>query len=164
MKKPTNFLVYCGSPGIGKTHLCAAMMDWIIKNYGSNWRYWKENDLLKSLRESMERMQGDYLDILKYMIDSDFLIIDDVGSSTKKSEWREEILFEILDSRYNSMKPTIVTSNFTQKDFLNNYHPRVHSRLFSKENTIIEILDGVDFRLQELAKIENKIENFKKDT
>ncbi len=110
----------------------------------------------------MDSIKGDYLDVLKYMIDDEFLILDDVGSSTKQTEWREEILFEILDYRYNTMKPTIITSNFAGEDFKKNYHSRVHSRLFSNENTIIEIPNGVDFRLEQLSKMENKIEGYKK--
>lgn len=158
LEKPQNFLVYCGSPGIGKTHLCASLVEWMMKSYGFNWRYYTEDKLLKELRTSMDTVRGDYLDVLKYMIDDDFLIVDDIGSSTKHTEWREEILFAILDSRYNSMKPTVFTSNFCQKEFKEKYHHRIHSRLFSTENTIIEIEKGVDFRLIEKSKIENKIE------
>jgi len=158
MKNPKDFLVYCGSPGIGKTFLCAALTEWAFNKFGNDWRYWKENDLLKKLRDSMDSMQGDYLDVLKYMVDAEFLIIDDIGSSTKQSDWREEVLFAILDQRYNTKKPTMFTSNYGQKEFLEKYHKRVHSRLFSNDNTIIEIPNGVDFRLEELSKIENKIE------
>lgn len=150
MNKPTNFLVYCGSPGIGKTYLCAALTEWAMQNFNYEWRYWTENALLKHLRDSMESTKGDYLDALKYMIDDEFLILDDVGSGVKVNEWREEILFALIDYRYNTMQPTIITSNFSQKEFLQKYHQRVHSRLFAKENTIIEILDGVDYRLQVL--------------
>ena len=158
MSKPTNFLVYCGSPGIGKTYLCAALTEWAIKNYGANWRYWTENALLKKLRDSMDSMKGDYLDLLQYMIDADFLILDDVGSGVKVNEWREEVLFALVDYRYNTMKPTIVTSNFSEKQFLEKYHARVHSRLFAKDNTIIEILDGVDCRLQIMSQPGYKFE------
>jgi DNA replication protein DnaC len=163
MDKPKNFLVYCGSPGIGKTYLCAALTGWAFDKFGQNWRYWKENDLLKKLRESMDTMQGDYLDVLKYMIDADFLILDDIGSSTKQSDWREEVLFAVIDYRYNNLLPTMFTSNYSQAEFTEKYHKRVHSRLFSNDNIIIEIHDGVDFRLQELSKMENKIEGFKKE-
>jgi DNA replication protein DnaC len=161
LNKPTNFMVYCGGPGIGKTHLCAALVPWALEKFRYNWRYWTENDLFKRLRQDMDRYQGDYMDNLKHLIDDDFLIIDDVGSSVKSTEWREEILFALLDKRYNSMQPTMITSNFLQKEFLEKYHSRIHSRLFSNDNIIIEIADGVDFRLQELSKLENKIENHK---
>jgi DNA replication protein DnaC len=129
-----------------------------MKTFGNDFRYWKENNLLKGLRDSMENVQGDYLDVLKYMIDSEFLILDDVGSSVKLTEWREEILFETIDYRYNHLKPTMITSNFCSEDFKKIYHNRIYSRLFSIENTIIEIPHGVDFRLQNLSKLSNKIE------
>jgi len=44
------------------------------------------------------------------------------------------------------MLPTIITSNYSIEEFKEIYHKRVASRLFSKENTVIEILDGEDFR------------------
>jgi len=158
MQKPCNFLVYCGSPGIGKTYLCASLVEWAMKTFNSDWRYWTENAILKQLRDSMESTKGDYLDALKYMIDAEFLILDDVGSGVKVNEWREEIFFNIVDYRYNTMKPTLITSNFTEKEFLHKYHARVHSRLFSKDNIIIEILDGIDYRLAVMSEPGYKIE------
>ena len=140
-------MIYCGNSGIGKTNLCASLMEWALKTFGHNFRYWTENALLKRLRDSMDSMKGDYLDALQFLIDSELLILDDVGSSVKVNEWREEIFFSIVDARYNSLLPTIITSNFTEKEFLQKYHARVHSRLFAKENTIIEITDGIDYRL-----------------
>lgn len=163
MKKPTNFLVYCGSPGIGKTFLCAALTEWIMINFHEDWRYFTENEILKRLRNSMDNEKGDYLDSLKYMLDVEFLIIDDLGSSVKASDWREEILFAMLDQRYNSMKPTIITSNYSALEFYNKYHHRIYSRLFSQENTIIEIPDGVDYRLQVRSDPNYKIEEKKNE-
>ncbi len=159
MEKPTNFLVYCGNPGLGKTYLCSCLIEWVMKRYGNDWRYWKEYNLLEKLRSSMDNQKGDYLQILKYMIDCEFLMIDDVGGTGKLTDWREEILTAIVDSRYDSMKPTVITSNFCQNEFLEKYHARIHSRIFAKENTIIEIPNGVDFRLEDMSKVEYKIEN-----
>lgn len=144
MKNPKNFLVFCGNPGIGKTYLCACLTEWAMTNF-TFWKYWNESELLKRVRNSMKEGSGDYLSVLKLLIDDDFLMIDDVGS-TGVNEWREEILFDAVDERYNSMKPTIFTSNFTVEEFKNNYHERISSRLFAKENIIIEIHDGIDMR------------------
>lgn len=154
-------LIYCGNTGVGKTYLCAAMTEWAQKTFGPNWRYFKEGQLLTKLRDSMSTMQGDYQQVLKYMIDADLLIYDDVGS-TKYTDWREEVFFELVDTRYNSMKPTIITSNLSEKQFLERYHGRVHSRLFSKENIVIENMEGMDLRLQILSDLENKVENYQK--
>jgi DNA replication protein DnaC len=144
LEAPKHFLLYCGNPGIGKTHFCASLTAWAMKNFTS-WRYWDESQLLKRVRSSMEDFKGDYLQTLKLLIDDPLIIIDDIGS-TGLNEWREEIFFDLLDERYNTMEPTVLTSNFSVAEFKKLYHPRICSRLFSAENTIVEILDGVDMR------------------
>lgn len=131
-----NFLVYCGSPGIGKTYLCSALIPWIVRKYPC-FRYYNERELLRKVRESFDQSSGDYLTILKYLIDDPFIMIDDIGSE-KYTEWREEVLFETIDQRYNSMLPTVFTSNFTKDQMKKIYHPRLSDRLFASENTVIE--------------------------
>ena len=84
------------------------------------------------------------------MIDDEFVIYDDL-SSTGVTEWRKEIVFEMIDYRYSSMKPTIITTNLTPAEIKQTYHERVLSRMFAKENTII-IIDGKDNRKTECNK------------
>lgn len=141
MKKPKNFLVYCGSAGIGKTYFASALAEWYIQKFNFV-RYWKEDAMLNRCRKSINNYSyGDYNEELKYMLDDDFIILDDIGS-TGRTDWREEILFSAIDFRYNSMKPTVITSNLLQEDFRKLYHPRIADRIFASENKIIQIRDG----------------------
>jgi len=145
IKKPTNMLIYIGNPGIGKTYFCAALTDWAINNFRS-FRYHKERDILSTLRNNMQNFNGgDYTLMLELLIDDDLIILDDLGSSGV-NEWREEVFFNFLDHRYNSMKPTIITSNFSKKEVFEKYSKRVGSRMFASENTILEIHKGADLR------------------
>ncbi len=144
MNKKKNFLVYCGGPGIGKTYLCAALLEWGITSFNS-FRYWHESDLLKKVRSSISDNNGDYLQVLKNMTDDELLIVDDIGSSAP-NEWRNDLLFDLVDERYNSMKPTVFTSNYSIQEMKKVYHPRFLSRFFDKDNLIIEINDGDDLR------------------
>jgi DNA replication protein DnaC len=144
LKGKKDFLIYCGNPGIGKTYFCAALLEYALTKFESV-RYWNESELLKRVRSSMEEVKGDYLECLKLLIDDEFVMIDDIGS-TGLNEWRKEIIFDAIDERYNSMKPTVVTSNFSVAEFKEFFHERVSSRLFAKDNYVIEILDGQDLR------------------
>lgn len=139
MKVKKHFLVWCGNKGCGKTYLGSALVEWSIKNFGS-FRKHTESDLQKKVRASMNEEKGDYLDYLKFEIDDELLMIDDIGRDGW-STWREEILIETVDQRYNSMKPTIITSNLCRKDFEEKYHERIADRLFAKENFVIETMD-----------------------
>lgn len=145
MEKPKHFLVYCGSPGIGKTYFCASLIEWALSSFKS-FRYWNESELFKKVRASMEEYKGDYLEALKYMIDDQLVMLDDVGSMGL-NEWRKEVIFDAIDERYNTTLPTVITTNYTSKEIKDFFHPRVYSRLFAKENIVIEINDGIDQRL-----------------
>src|ERR1017187_4194960 len=68
MTKPKNFLIFFGSPGIGKTFFCACLTEWIAKNFDS-FRYFHEKDLLQKLREIISESKGDYLKHLHHIID-----------------------------------------------------------------------------------------------
>lgn len=41
----------------------------------------------------------------------DLLVIDDLGMNGKVSEWLIEVLYVLIDHRWESLKPTIITSN-----------------------------------------------------
>ena len=145
MLNKKNFLVFLSNAGVGKTYLAAALVEYAMMNFKS-FRRWREIDLFSKLRSSMnEYSHSDYEDVLKYLIDDDFLIIDDIGS-TGLTDWRREVIFSVIDYRYNSMKPTVLISNLLKKDFYEVFHERVASRVFAKENCIIEIDNGKDLR------------------
>lgn len=147
MKKPSNILIFNGSPGIGKTYFCAALTEWALSKFNTV-RYHKEENLLRALRLGISEGRGDYLTTLELMTDSELVILDDVGSginadrdTNRDLEFRREVFFSFLDKRYNSELPTIITSNFSKKDFEKVYSQRITSRLFASENTIISIFD-----------------------
>ena len=147
LKNPKNFLVYHGNPGIGKTYLCAALTEWTFENFPTR-RYHRESDLLRKLRLGISEGKGDYLINLEYLVDDEIVILDDVGSGINAEkltyrdlEFRREVFFSFLDYRYNSCKPTIITSNFSKEQFLEVYSERIVSRLFAAENTIISLFE-----------------------
>jgi len=146
MEKKKNFLLFLGNAGIGKTYITAALVDWGFRCFDSR-RFFHERDLQSEVRSAMfeSENKGDYFNHLKRLIDNDLLLLDDVGSH-HISEFREELFSDVVDIRYKDELPTIIISNFSKKDFHEQYHPRICSRLFASENTVIEIMDGEDLR------------------
>lgn len=92
-------------------------------------------------------LNGDYLDSLRSLIDDHLVIVDDLGSSGV-NDWRKEVLFELIDVRYESQKPTVFTSNLTEQEVIESFGSRFHSRFFSKENVFIHS-DCQDMRLSD---------------
>lgn len=146
LKNKKGFLIYFGAPGIGKTYFCSAVIPWIHGKV-SSYRYWNESQLLSSVRQCISDSKGDYTRHLYDLIDDEFVIIDDFGSSGF-NEWRSEVLFNIVDKRYESGLPTIFTSNLNREEIMKGIGKRGASRFFASQNLIIEDYDGDDLRKQ----------------
>jgi DNA replication protein DnaC len=65
-------------------------------------------------------------DLNKYAL----LVIDDLMAE-RKTEYMQEIVFNVIDSRYNANLPTIVTSNLTA-DAIKNPADLAYQRIFSR--------------------------------
>ena len=106
-------LYICGSFGTGKTHLAAAVGISLLKK-GINVIFKTAGDILEDIRKTFDE---DYEGINSYAVldiyrTCDLLIIDDLGKE-KPTEFTVTSLFSIINARYENMKPTIITSNFT---------------------------------------------------
>lgn len=89
--------------------------------------------------------KGDYLKELQCILDYEFVIIDDMGSCGL-NDWRREIWFEIINTRYSSMNPTVITTNFTKEEIYSQMGPRSASRILAKENCVIDLHGEEDLR------------------
>lgn len=72
---------------------------------------------------------------LKNMLDYEFVFYDDMKVPT---EWRRDQVVSMVDIRYNSMLPTIITTNFTKPEIFSIYGDATGDRLFAKDNIIID--------------------------
>lgn len=149
---PKNMLIWLGGTGTSKTFFLAALGEWILKTFNHN-RVHKDEDLQKRLRSFISEGNGDYIAELKYLIDDDIVILDDVGAAFKTAydinkdhSFADRILMEFVDYRYNVMKPTIITSNFKKEELRDIYGERIYSRMFAAENIIIETFNETDKR------------------
>lgn len=143
VNKPEGILFFASNPGVGKTYTCAAFAaEWQEKKWP--WRKFDERSLLAHLRKKIKE-DVDYGYELRSLCDSVFFILDDMGSA-KESDWQKEIIFDFVDIRWASRKPTIITSNYSLDHLEEIYGPRFGSRMRDRINTIIEI-NHVDRRI-----------------
>ena len=62
-------------------------------------------------------------------------MLDDLGKE-KRTEWTEQILFDVINHRYEHLLPTIVTTNISPKDFGNYVGGAVYSRFCEMCNAL----------------------------
>lgn len=99
-----------GEPGVGKSMLAAITANLYISR-GMDVYFADTPTLLASLRTNMKNPQSEFSTTLEAIIETDFVVIDDIGAE-KPTEWTGEQLFRLINTRYNERLPTVITSNF----------------------------------------------------
>jgi DNA replication protein DnaC len=140
-----------GQPGVGKTHLGVAVLKQVIQSSGARGLFYDTRDLLRVIRSTYDpSIRTTELEILRPVMKADLLVLDDLGAE-KTSEWVEETMNLIVNTRYNERRATIFTSNYM--DIPDDTDPnsllfRIGVRMRSRLHEMCEFiqLDGADYR------------------
>ena len=109
-------LVFFGPPGVGKTHLAIGLLKAVIRDKGARGYFFQTTELLRLVRETYNRwVEETEMDVLRPVLEADVLVLDDLGVE-KTSEWVQETLGLVINTRYNARRATIVTSNLRRSD------------------------------------------------
>lgn len=150
-KRAGQGLMFVGPFGTGKTHLAAAIANYLLKNkvpviFGTL------GNLLADIKDTFDE---DSLittaRVRNQLRNVQLLIIDDLGKE-KVTPWMLEEFYNLLNARYEALKPVVITTNLSleeieQKYEVENY--RVGGAITSRliEMCRIVKMEGEDYRL-----------------
>lgn len=138
-------LFFTGNVGTGKTHLIAAIIDYIARikkrKQLNKIVYRNATSLLNEIRSSYDSDSFDR--VISRFKEAHLLIIDDLGAE-KTTDWVLDIFFEIIDYRYAELKPVIIATNLTPAEIKAKLDERIMSRIY--EMCIGIKLTGKDYR------------------
>lgn len=113
-----------GGVGTGKTMLATKIL------YEYKWksaRFIGVSKLLSELRDTFNTNKR-YTTIIDNLIKYELLVLDDLGAE-KITDWTVEVLYLIINGRYENMKKLIVTSNCSPKLLSKRLNDRITSRI-----------------------------------
>ena len=139
-------LLFLGRTGLGKTHLSLSIAnDAIEKGFGVI--YGSSQNFLNQIQdEAFGRKQGDTLNAL---LECDLLILDDFGTEFM-STYISSTIYNIINSRILSSRPTIISTNLSLSEINSVYGERIMSRILG--NYIIKQFTGKDIRQIQMLK------------
>ncbi|HCE03675.1 MAG TPA: DNA replication protein DnaC [Acidobacteria bacterium] len=144
-------LLLIGPPGIGKTHIAVAVLRQVVLEKSARGVYYDTRHLLSTIRSTYNPVtRTSEVDILRPVMEAELLVLDDLGAE-RPTDWVEETMNLIVNTRYNDRRPTIFTSNYEDipdAENLDSLLVRVGFRMHSRLREMCEFLEysGPDYR------------------
>ncbi|MFQ6083767.1 MAG: ATP-binding protein [Candidatus Aminicenantia bacterium] len=143
-------LLFLGPCGVGKTHLAVAICQELISTKKVPCLFYDFRELIKDIQSSYSPDSSfTESEVLVPILKVELLVLDELGAK-RPSAWVEEMLFHIINQRYNKKKITVFTSNYpdeTEEDedtLVDRIGYRLRSRLYEMCKTVE--IEGKDFR------------------
>lgn len=151
--EPTRGFLFHGIPGTGKTLLsCIALTEMILRCRKPGKFLDLSSNYFQKLRSTYNGRSGIYgktWEIIDQLTTVPFLVIDDFGIQ-RNTEWEVEMLYNLIDARYEEERVTLITTNKKLDDIQPLADGRIYSRLL--EMCHIVQFQGSDYRVS-LSKI-----------
>lgn len=114
MRRENIGLLLHGSPGGGKTFWASALANAMI-DHGNSAMITTVPRLVTAMKKDFEAEKPRILEQVERV---QFLVLDDVGVE-RNTGTTNEMVYEIIDARYRSRRPLIVTTNLTLEEIKN---------------------------------------------
>lgn len=137
-------IMLLGKTGLGKTHLSLAIANVAI-NRGCYVCYGTSQNICEDLRSEMFGRDKKLTYTKDSVCDCDLLILDDLGTEID-NQYNIATLYNIINTRILSGKPTIISTNYELTELLDKYDQRITSRLMGEYTRMM--IFGTDNRIK----------------
>lgn len=122
-------LILCGYAGTGKTHLACAIANHVMHALEKTAAFITVMDAVRSVQETYgKNSETTTRQAIARLAEPDLLILDEVGAQLG-TEHEKQVLFDVINRRYEQMRPTILISNLDAPGLTTFVGERVMSRM-----------------------------------
>ena len=119
-------IIFTGQVGTGKTHQLIALLKAVIQSQVQKCEFVTFGELTRIVRGSIK--DNTYNEVYEDFAHREFLFLDDMGTENT-TDFMKEFFYNLINDRYNNMKPTAITTNLSSEELRQLYSERFVSRL-----------------------------------
>jgi len=134
-----------GGPGTGKNHIAAGIVNEYMKTPGRTALMTEAVKVVRSIKETWHKPGSSETEVLRLYNKPDLLIIDEIGVQFE-SKTERLYLTEIINDRYNCIRPTIICGNLSIGEITEILGERVVDRF--RDGGRVVVFDWVSYRKQ----------------
>ena len=127
--KDNNGLIFHGNVGTGKTYLAACIANKIIEEYQIRVKMRNIPQIINDIEKG--GFDIDKNDYYKKLSSVPLLILDDFGIE-RNTGYVNEIIYQIINTRYESRKPTIISTNIPLNVIMDGNNDIDKERIYSR--------------------------------
>lgn len=128
VQKAGRSAIFCGKPGTGKTHL-AVGIGLHVMSLGKLVLFTTVQRAVRRVKDSWRNdSQESETDVIDMLVQPDLLILDEIGVQFG-SDFEKNLMFDILNERYEKSRPSLLLSNLTAEEVKAFLGERVYDRL-----------------------------------
>jgi len=145
--RDNNGLIFHGNVGTGKTYLAACIANKIIEDYQIRVKMRNIPQIINDIEKG--GFDIDKNDYYRKLSSVPLLILDDFGIE-RNTEYVNEMVYQIINTRYESKKPTIISTNIPLDVIMNGSNDIDKERIYSRirEMCIPVKIAGKDIRTE----------------
>lgn len=121
-------VIFCGSPGTGKTHLAIGIALHVM-GLRKSAAFTTVQRIIRRVKDAWRKDSSESeSDVINMLVYPDLLIIDEIGVQFG-SDFEKNFMFDLLNERYEKSRPTILISNLTAEEIKTFLGERIYDRL-----------------------------------
>lgn len=144
--------IYSRVRGTGKTFLASCICNSLMTEYHMVTKFVSASELINMSRKETRIGEKDPIEV---MCECRLLVLDDIGQKTTGEDWMNDLLFKIIEARYQHKKVTLFTSNMKNSEL------RLDDRITSRIEKISQNIPLPDYSYRSKESYEEKKDFFK---
>ena len=145
-EKGIGFYIYSRTRGTGKTFLASCICNSLMTKYKISTKFVSASNLINM---SKDARPGDKNPI-EVLCECKVLVLDDIGQKTSGEDWQNDLLFKIIESRYQNKLVTLFTSNMKDTEL------RIDDRITSRIEKMSQLLPLPEYSFRSKAAYDEK--------